>query len=100
MLAIANSEAAVAADGGQGVATFKCARGLAVDSQGRAVVADPCAFSVRRVSQSGAVSRLAGSYELPGHEDGDALDRARFARPIDVALVPRAGARSPSCVLR
>lgn len=77
------------ADGAPPLGSLGCPRGLAVDSQGRAVVADMCAFAVRRISQTGVVSRIAGNYGAPGAEDGDALDRARFAAPIDVALAPR-----------
>ena len=63
-----------------------CPRGMVVDSQGRAVVADPCAFAVRRITQGGVVTRMAGNYSRPGADFGDALDVATFGKPIDVAV--------------
>lgn len=76
----------VPVDGGANDAQMGCPRAMAVDSQGRAVVADACAFAVRRVTQQGVVSRIAGNYSKQGSDFGDALDVATFGAPIDVAV--------------
>jgi hypothetical protein len=73
-------------DGTVGLAAFGCPTGLAVDTQDNAVVADPCAHAVRRVTPGGAVSRVAGSYAAAGSAEGNALLEARFEAPFDVAI--------------
>jgi sugar lactone lactonase YvrE len=73
-------------DGDAATAKFAGVRGIAIDSQGRLVVADVFANAVRRVTQGGVVRRVAGRYSTPGSAFGDALDSALFDAPIDVAV--------------
>jgi sugar lactone lactonase YvrE len=79
-------EGGQAIDGAAKAARFVYLRGLDVDAEGCAIVADAGAHAIRRVTKRGDVSRLAGRYGEPGWAGGDALDDARFTSPIDVAV--------------
>ncbi len=83
---VGNSAQIAALDGDASTAVFGSVRGIDTDSQGRLVVADVSAHAVRRVTQGGVVSRVAGNYGAAGSAFGDALDSARFDAPIDVAV--------------
>lgn len=73
-------------DGPAGTGRFGAIRGLAVDSLGRAFLADADAHAVRMLTPSGVLSRVAGQYDKPGFEVGDALDEARLQAPIDLVI--------------
>lgn len=88
MLVLHPNSAAPIQDGAPGVGRFGLVGGVVVDSLGRAVFADVLAHAVRYLTPNGALGRIAGRYDLPGFETGDALDEALFDRPIDVAIAP------------
>jgi sugar lactone lactonase YvrE len=77
-----------AADGGAGTALFSDARGIAVDRDGIAYLADSRNHTVRRITPHGPESTLAGKAGEPGAVDGPGA-AARLNQPIDVALGPR-----------
>jgi hypothetical protein len=72
------------ADGVKGVAEFNGPRGLAADAKGNVYVADTFNHSIRRISQDGFVTTLAGNGK-PGFRDGDGAV-AQFSLPVGVAL--------------
>ena len=79
---VAGSGKAGYADGSGSSAQFNNPTGLAVGVSGELYVADRNNHRIRRVSQDGTVTTLAGT-GLEGDKDG-ALAEAEFKRPIDV----------------
>lgn len=73
------------ADGLGTLARFAFARGVAVDVEGNAYVADTFNHTIRKVTPSGIVSTLAGSPGRKGSDDG-AGGLARFNSPIGIAV--------------
>lgn len=80
---------------------------MAVDGQGRAVVADWQYGVISRVAQDGTITRIAGRKNKFGDTLGDALDVARFDNLLAVAvasnddiLVLENGLNRPSRLLR
>ncbi len=71
-------------DGTGSGARFNNPGGLALDPAGNLVVADTGNHTIRRVTQGGVVTTLAGSPGLPGSADGTTL--ARFNAPFGVAV--------------
>ena len=71
-------------DGVGAAASFNCPSGLAIDGEGTLYVADQANNRIRKVSQSGAVTTLAGSGD-PGFADGVGA-AASFASPDGVAI--------------
>jgi sugar lactone lactonase YvrE len=65
-------------------ARFNNPNGLALDLAGNLVVADTGNHTIRRVTQGGVVTTLAGSPGLSGSADGTAL--ARFNGPFGLAV--------------
>lgn len=78
------SRAQGSADGPRLTATFRWPRGVAVDTWGNAYVADTENQTIRKVTNDGTVSTLAGRAGSPGSEDGVGAD-ARFYWPTDIA---------------
>ena len=72
-------------DGNGGAARFQDPRGVAVTVAGIVFVADKGNHSIRRVTQAGAVSSLAGSPAEPGDADGFGT-AARFRQPLGIAI--------------
>jgi mucin-19 len=64
---------------------FNVPRGLAQDAQGNTYVADSANHTIRKVTNSGATTTLAGGFGLAGNADGEVLS-ARFNGPQAVAL--------------
>ena len=83
------------ADGEGAAARFNGPTGITVDAAGDAVVADCNNHALRRVSQAGAVSTLAGGGE-PGFVDGQGA-AARFNHPHSVVVLPDSGEFVVSC---
>jgi sugar lactone lactonase YvrE len=71
-------------DGTGSGARFNNPGGLALDPAGNLVVADTGNHTIRRVTQGGVVTTLAGSPGLPGSADGTTL--ARFNAPFGIAV--------------
>eukprot|EP00802_Teleaulax_amphioxeia_P011686 Tamp_11720.p1 GENE.Tamp_11720~~Tamp_11720.p1 ORF type:complete len:625 (+),score=55.28 Tamp_11720:1-1875(+) len=89
-------------DGTAELARFWSPRSIAITSDGRkAVVADRNNNKIRLLDlASRAVSTLAGNYEgVPGLEDGDATQRARFRHPRHVITIPPQDPRHGDSVL-
>jgi sugar lactone lactonase YvrE len=71
-------------DGTGSGARFNNPGGLALDPAGNLVVADTGNHTIRRVTQAGVVTTLAGAPGQPGSADGAAL--ARFNAPFGLAV--------------
>jgi sugar lactone lactonase YvrE len=74
------------ADGAGSAAFFNDPEGLAVDASGNIYVADSLNNSIRKVTQSGQVTTLAGA-SFDGSDDGGG-SAARFHWPRDVVVAP------------
>ncbi len=72
-------------DGPAATATFHLPVGLALDSGGNLYVSDHLGHSIRKISSTGNVTTLAGSYGVPGSADGTG-SAARFNTPRGIAL--------------
>ncbi len=70
-------------DGAGTAASFNSPAGLAVDTEGNVYVADGGNYRIRKITSSGVVSTLAGSYR--GDIDGTG-SQARFSSPNDVTI--------------
>jgi sugar lactone lactonase YvrE len=73
------------ADGFPTVARFNTPRGIAVDIDGNAYVADSGNHTIRKIAPGGTVSTLAGLAGSPGYVDGLGSG-ARFSSPNEVTL--------------
>ena len=73
------------ADGTGATARFRYPRGLAVDTAGTVYVADVDNHTIRKITQDGSVTTLAGIAGQYGSSDGAGAD-ARFNNPYGVAL--------------
>lgn len=73
------------ADGTGGAAQFNQPSGIAVDSNGNLFVADTINCTIRKITQGGVVTTIAGSAELQGSTDGVGAS-ARFYSPTGVAV--------------
>lgn len=80
----AGSDTPGSADGTGTSASFRDARGLAVDQQGKVYVADRGNHKIRMITPDGNVTTLAGSGS-PGRADG-APTEASFNHPASVAV--------------
>jgi sugar lactone lactonase YvrE len=83
---LAGGRAAGFADGDSREALFNGPIGIAVDREGRVLVADTYNDRIRLVERSGAVTTIAGS--MRGDADGGARD-ARFDTPTGLAIDAR-----------
>ena len=72
-------------DGIAAAARFNYPQGVAVDNDGAVSVADSYNCTIRRLTQAGAVTTLAGAASFCGSEDG-AVAAARFNHPIGLAF--------------
>jgi DNA-binding beta-propeller fold protein YncE len=72
------------ADGTGSQARFNGPVGIAIDAQGRVIVADTYNDRIRSITRDGAVATIAGGGEA-GAEDGPA-DMARFDTPCGIAI--------------
>jgi len=72
-------------DGVGYIATFLFPQKLAVDREGHVYVAEVNAHTIRRISQKGEVSTLAGLANAPGEADGSG-SHARFRHPQGLAV--------------
>lgn len=88
LLVASPSTAGPVRDGPVGAGRFGSVRGMSVDGLGRAIFADAGAHAVRYLTPNGTIGRIAGRYDLPGFQTGDALEEALFDTPIDVAIAP------------
>ena len=82
---IAGSGTAGLADGTGAAASFSSPSGIALLANGDLIVADTLNHRIRRVTQAGVVTTLAGS--TSGVADGAILS-ATFDTPVDVAVAP------------
>lgn len=73
------------ANGTGATARFRNPKGLALDADGRVIVADSGNHLIRRATATGAVTTLAGAPGVPGSSDG-IIANARFYGPSDVAV--------------
>lgn len=73
------------ADGTGAAAQFRDPRGIAVDSAGMIYVADTFNHTIRRVTQAGVVTTIAGTAFLEGHADGVGTN-AQFNYPSGLAI--------------
>ncbi len=73
------------ADGKGSAARFNGPFGVAVDNAGHVYVADYANYTIRKVTQAGVVTTLAGQAGVKGLTDGTGSD-ARFAGPVGVAV--------------
>jgi DNA-binding beta-propeller fold protein YncE len=98
LIAGSNEEEAGFEDGEGAAARFNGPVGITVDAAGDAVVADYNNHALRRVSQAGAVSTLAGGGEdgEAGFADGEGA-AARFLDPHSVVYLPDSGEFVVSC---
>lgn len=78
-------QSAGTADGTGSTARFQYLSGVAVDTNGNVYVADQGNQAIRKVTQAGVVTTLAGQSGNPGSADGVG-SVARFYNPLDVAL--------------
>ncbi len=76
-----------AADGTGNAARFQNVSGVAVDLEGNILVADTGNHAIRKVTQAGVVTTLAGRSGNPGTADGVG-NLVRFNSPSDVAVGP------------
>jgi len=72
------------ADGTNATARFSYPMGVTVDGTGNIYVADTGNSTIRKVTDIGVVTTIAGSAELVGNADGT-NNTARFNYPLDVA---------------
>lgn len=72
-------------DGTGAAARFSNPQGIAVDSNGNLFVADSSNHTIRKITQSGVVTTVAGSAGQPGNADGIGT-AARFNNPVDIAV--------------
>ncbi len=72
-------------DGTGTAARFSQSNGITIDSAGNLYVADTANNTIRKITQSGVVTTLAGSPGSSGLTDGTGA-AARFAVPFDVAV--------------
>lgn len=72
-------------DGGPGEATFWWPKGIAVDDVGNVFVADGLANTIRKVTDAGVVSTIAGAFGFAGSADGVGTE-ARFRNPEELAV--------------
>jgi hypothetical protein len=79
------------ADGTRSAALFNGPSGIAMDGFGNLFVADTFNNVIRRVTQTGVVTTVAGKAGIPGTLDGSATSVARFRAPTGIA-VDRTGA--------
>jgi DNA-binding beta-propeller fold protein YncE len=71
---------------GQGqTARFRNPTGIAIDSFGNLFVADSSNCTIRRITQSGSVTTIAGSAGMCGFDEG-AGSQARFAHPTGLVV--------------
>jgi sugar lactone lactonase YvrE len=82
---LAGSSTAGTADGSGAAAQFQAPSGLAVDTGGTIYVADTENNTIRKVTQSGAVTTFAGSPGVAGSADGKG-SAARFSSPSGIAV--------------
>lgn len=73
------------ADGIGPEARFVSPSGIAVDATGTLYVADRFAHTIRKITEAGVVTTLAGAPERSGSDDGRGPD-ARFNQPTGVAV--------------
>ena len=66
-------------------AQFSIPAGLASDSFGNLFVADAGSHTIRKISRSGDVTTVAGSFGYTGSNDGTGAD-ARFSSPVFLAM--------------
>jgi DNA-binding beta-propeller fold protein YncE len=78
------------ADGTGSSARFSFPCGIAVDGAGNLYVADTENHTIRKVTQSGQASTVAGLAGAPGNADGPATE-ARFNRPQSLTVDQRNG---------
>lgn len=76
-----------AADGTGNAARFNNMSGVAVDRDGNILVADTGNYAIRKVTQAGVVTTLAGQSGHPGSADGVG-NLVRFNSPSDIAVGP------------
>lgn len=75
------------ADGLGRFAQFDAPTGIGFDLAGNAYVADSGNLVIRKITQAGVVTTLAGTVESPGSDDGVGAD-ARFDFPSGIAVDP------------
>jgi streptogramin lyase len=75
------------ADGTATAARFSYPRGVAMDGDGSVLVADSSNAAIRRVTQGGEVTTVAGVLRSPGSSDGTGA-AARFGSPYGIAATP------------
>ncbi len=78
------SEVRGSTDGIGSEARFNHPYGIAIDSDGNAIVSDYVNSTIRKVTPEGVVTTVAGSAGVNGTADGPALD-SRFSYPIGLA---------------
>ena len=72
-------------DGLGNAARFSQPRGITIDSLGTLYVGDTLNHTIRKITQSGRVTTLAGSAGVSGETDGTGAS-ARFNRPMGIAV--------------
>jgi streptogramin lyase len=72
-------------DGTGPAARFRAPTGLAMDASGTLYVADQLAHTVRKITDAGVVTTLAGTPDTAGSDDGTG-PAARFNQPTGVAV--------------
>ena len=80
-------ESGGAADGTGNTARFNNMSGVAVDADGNILVADTSNYAIRKVTQAGVVTTLAGQSGNRGSADGVG-SLVRFNSPSDIAIGP------------
>jgi len=73
------------ADGTGSAARFNYPNGVAVDSSGNVYVADSNSSTIRKITSSGAVTTLLGTYGILGSADGTG-NAAQFNQPYGIAV--------------
>ena len=72
-------------DGTGSAASFNSPQGVALDAAGNLYVTDSGNSTIRKVTQAGVVTTIAGAAGMIGTADGPAV-AARFTRPFGIAL--------------